>query len=263
MRTKILSLFICLASASLIFCAGCKKESTVAPSLSSYDNSSVGESVVTIEHVIIVRNPLGTVTMNGEGSASPSVRWSIYKTVQTETRAQADEFFASITLNLQTSNDTIYVTLNSSRHDNSSLQGSVQIGIPYNMICRIEEVAGNTYVSDLDTSLFVENASNVSVERHNGSCDISSGVGNVSVEFALPTNGLCRVNVAKGDITLKAPTATSATVYAKSNNGTVSLTGFSITITQQQSSFLTGTLGSGAGEIHAETNQGNIGLQNL
>ena len=107
MRTKILSLFIGLASASLIFFAGCKKESSVAPSLSSYDNSSVGESVVTIEHVIIVRNPLGTVTMNGEGSASPSVRWSIYKTVQTETRAQADEFFASITLNLQTSNDTI------------------------------------------------------------------------------------------------------------------------------------------------------------
>jgi DUF4097 and DUF4098 domain-containing protein YvlB len=263
MRTIILSLFIGLASASLIFCAGCKKESTVAPSLSSYDNSSSGESIVTNEHIIIVRNPLGTVIMNGEGSANPSIRWSVYKTVQAESRTQASDLFASIALNLQTSNDTIYVTLNSSRHDNSSLQGSVQIGIPYNMICRIEQVAGNTYVSDLDTSLFVENASNVNVERHNGSCDISSGVGNVSVEFALPTNGLCRVNVTKGDITLKAPTTTSATVYAKSNNGTVSLTGFIITITQQQSNFLTGTLGSGSGEIHAETNQGTIRLQSL
>jgi DUF4097 and DUF4098 domain-containing protein YvlB len=223
----------------------------------------MGESIVTNEHVIIVRNPLGTVTINGEASANPSVRWYVYKTVQTESRTQADELFASITLNLQTSNDTIYVTLNSSRHDNSSLQGSVQIGIPYDMICRIEQVEGNTYVSDLDTLLFIQNASNVDVQRHNGSCDISSGEGNVSVEIALPVSGFCRVNVTKGDISLKVPTTTSATVYAKSNNGIVSLTGLSLTIIQQQPDFLAGTLGTGAGEIHAETNQGNIGLQNL
>ena len=262
MRARII-LFIKLVSIVLVFSAGCKQESPIQHTLSSYYNTSSGVSAVTDEHVIVVRNPLGMITIFGEGTVDPLVRWYVYKTVQAESEVQAGELFPTITLTMQKSNDTIYVVLSSTMKDNNVFQSTIRLGIPSNMICRVEQVLGTTSISDLDTSIVVMNSSDVDVKRLRGSCGISSNEGNISVDIILPVNGKCLINVVKGNILLKTPTTTSASVYLMSKLGTVSVNGLSVTITEQQSAFISGTLGNGSGEIRAETDQGNITLQSL
>ena len=131
--------------------------------------------------------------------------------------------------------------------------------VPYQMLCQIENATEGIYVFDLDSTLFINNAKdNIEIQRHNGSCEINTSKGNISVEIALPDSGFCRCSTSMGDIVMKLPVTTSATVYAKSNEGTVGYTNLTFSSLSQKTDFLSGTLGTGDGEIYLETQKGNI-----
>jgi hypothetical protein len=241
---------------------GCKGDSSVnAPILKEYNRTSQGNYSIMDEHVAVIRNYIGSILVIGEASAHPAVRWFINKTVEAESQEKADEIFALITPSFQKKNDTIIIELNSGTIP--YVQAFLELDIPYNMVCRIEKVLGNTYISHLDTSIFVQDASNVEVMQHYGSCEISSGSGDVSVETILREQDYCRINVRTGNISIKIPTDVSAEVYLKSNVGNVSQSGLTFTAIQQSPNSLTGTLGEGKGEIRAETSIGNIQLSGI
>ena len=254
---KILSVHLLIIIAVFLI-HGCKKGSTEPPSERSFTSDAYGNIALTNQHVMVVRNPLGSILIIGQGSSN-SCRWYLNKTIETQLASDTASIFSSIRLLTQTTNDTLIIEINSSSQSNPKCL--VQLSIPYSIICHIDQVSGDIEVDDMDSSLTIENASNVNVVRHNGSCQIFSGSGNVSVECAVPIGSSCLVNVKKGDITLKIPTIVSAQVYAKSDNGTVSQTGLTFTSVQQQSNLLNGKLGSGHGSIQLETTQGNIHIQ--
>ncbi len=247
---------------ALILLSGCKNESTEPTSEHSFSGDAYGNIVLSNQHIMVVKNSLGSILITGQGSSN-TCRWYLNKTVTTQLVSDTAALFSSINLSTQTSNDTLSVEVTSTAPSSVNPQCMIQLSIPYSVICKIERVSGDIEVDDLDSLLIIENASNVNVLRHNGSCQISTGTGNVSVASAFPDNGFCIVKVNKGDIVLKVPMSASAQVSVKSNNGTVSQTGLSLTSVQQQSNLLNGILGSGHGTIQLETNQGNIQIHGI
>ena len=246
----------------IVLILGCKNDSTtVQPNLQTFTNKSFGGYKLTNESIIVVRNAIGLVNIQGAASTD-SISWYLFKSVQTETSAKADELFSLGKLSTTKIGDTLFVDVFSVAWDPSVYCG-ITLTIPSGSVCKIEAAVGNVFATNLDTLLIIENAPTVAVTRHNGSCEISSGDGNDSLELVLPDNGFCRVKVNAGNILLKIQTNASATIYVKSLNGTVSQKGLSLTVDQQTFGFLSGKLGAGNGEIRLETNKGNIQLENL
>ena len=245
----------------VILSFGCKDNSSQSPDLTTYTNKSYGGIGVTNEKVLVVRNTNGLVNIQGAASTD-TITWYLFKSVQAETQVKGDEKFSFLKLSTQVVGDTLFVDVYSTVNE-SNLNCGITLNVPSGLICKIEEAVGNVNVSDLDSVLIIENAPVVDLKRHNGSCQISGGTGNNSLELSLPENGYCRVNVNTGNILLKIPASVSASVYAKSLNGVVSQKGLTIAVDEQSSGFLSGKLGLGNGEIRLETNQGNIQIENL
>lgn len=245
----------------VILLFGCKDNSSQSPDLTTYTNKSYGGMKPTNEKVLVVRNTNGLINIQGAASTD-TLTWYLFKSVQAETQVKGDEKFSFLKLSTQVVGDTLFVDVYSAVQE-SNLNCGVTLTVPSGLICKIEEAVGNVNVSDLDSVLTIENAPIVALTRHNGSCQISSGVGNISLEIALPENGYCRVKISGGNILLKIPTDESASVYAKSLNGVVSQKGLAISVVEQSSGLLSGKLGSGNGEIRLETSQGNIQIENL
>ncbi len=260
MKNKTIKEITRLIFSALIFLSGCKQDSSVInPVTKIFSSGSSGNYSITNEQVLIVRNFMGSVMVNGEGTAHPAVRWYIYKTAETETEEQANSYFALLNPSFEKLNDTVIVTLTGPGE--LRVRGMLELDIPYNMKCVVEYSLRNTYVSQLDGSLYIQSTSNVDVMKHNGSCEISCIEGNVSVETAIPFEGYCRVTVQTGDILITIPSNTSAEVYAKSKNGSVYQEGLTFTNIQQNENSIIGTLDSGMGEIRAVTGSGNIQLK--
>lgn len=245
----------------VILLIGCKDNSSQSPDLTTYTNKSYGGMKLTNEKVLVVRNTNGLVNIQGAASTD-TLTWYLFKSVQAETEVKGDEKFSFLKLSTQVVGDTLFVNVYSTVNE-SNLNCGVTLTVPSGLICKIEEAVGNVNVYDLDSVLTIENAPIVALTRHNGSCQISSGTGNNSLELFLPENGYCRVKISNGNILLKIPTNVSASVYAKSLNGVVSQKGLTIAVDEQSSGLLSGKLGSGNGEIRLETSQGNIQIENL
>jgi hypothetical protein len=241
---------------------GCKRESTEPIMEHSFHGNACGTIPSTNQHVLIVKNPLGSIFIAGEGSVN-SCSWNLDKIVTIQSVADTAALFSSMNLSAQKSNDTLFIEVTSTAPSGVKPGCLVQLSVPYSMICKIEQGNGDIEVDDLDSLLIIENASNVNVLRHNGSCHISSEKGNVSMMSAFPDSGFCVIKVIEGDILLKIPTSSSAQIYAKSSNGIVSQSRLTLRNSQQQSNFLSGVLGSGRGKIQLETNQGTIQIQGI
>ncbi|MDP3148006.1 MAG: hypothetical protein Q8N83_02635 [Ignavibacteria bacterium] len=240
---------------------GCKDNSSQSPDLTTYTNKSYGGMRLVNEKVLVVRNTNGLVNIQGAASTD-TLMWYLFKSVQAETQVKGDEKFSYLKLSTQAVGDTLFVDVYSTVHE-SNLNCGVTLTVPSGFVCKIEEAVGNVNVTDLDSLLIIENAPVFDLKRHNGSCQISGGTGNNSLELSLPENGYCRVKISGGNILLKIPASASASVYAKSLNGVVSQKGLTIAVDEQSSGFLSGKLGSGNGEIRLETSQGNIQIENL
>jgi hypothetical protein len=153
----------------IVILSGCQKDLTIVrPGEETFSSQVNGQSALTQEHVMVIRNPFGGVSIAGEGRPDNSFRWYMYKTVTVLSNRDTTGLLSSITLSAITSNDTLYVEIISAAPYDVTAGCSIQLGIPYNLICKIEQVANTTQISDLDSLLIIENASAVNVLRHNG-----------------------------------------------------------------------------------------------
>lgn len=218
-----------------------------------------GNAPLSNQRVVSIRNPLGDVVITGGGSPSSTCGWYLFKTAEAQSTSDTAEIFSSINLSTWSSNDTFYVDVVSAASSTAEPSCLVDLSIPYGMSCHIAQANGRVEADDVDSVLDVDNAAEVDVERQSGSCRVAAD-GDISVLMDLPDSGYCRLSAANGDITLKIPTTTSAALYAKSGDGTVSDSGLVISNLQRLSSLVSGTLNSGQGEIYLKTQKGNVRL---
>lgn len=163
-----------------------------------------------------------------------------------------------------TSVDTLHVRVSAAAITGSESQNCLlSLSVPCSLSCVLDQVAGEIHVSDLDSTLTIKNAYGVTIQRHMGSCAVSSLKGNVRVEIALPDKGYCRVVADAGDIFLALPANSSAIVTARSSNGTVDYAGLTFSTLQEQYGSVSGMLGTGNGEIRLQTKRGSIHLTGM
>jgi hypothetical protein len=262
LNSKWKALLVLLRSSLLapVLLAGCSNSEPAAPKQPQEVNEIVnGEIVLATEKLVVIRNPIGHVFVDGNGFDG-FIRWRLYKETAAETKAQAIDQLNAIHLLSSSREDTAYITVQSPA-DGRYYFSQIELLVPHRMKCSIDEATGDTRIAQLGNVLRVQSARKVEVLKHSSSCQVASVEGNVAAETILPDGGYCRVFTNNGDIVVKVPAATSAMVFAQTGNGNITTSGLAFQSVNQQPLLLTGILGFGNGEIRLEAKQGNIRLE--
>jgi hypothetical protein len=248
---RILPLVIALTLVSL----SCKNDEVIVQT-HQYNNRSSGDFSLGPVHAIVVENQLGPVIIDGN-SRNTTVGWFQDRWVTAESQTSADQVFSQMLVNMQTSNDTAYITVLMPTRS-TSCTSSLSLTVPYPTSCILRKVGGACNVSYLQSSFIGENVATTTIQGHQGNCVLSGSNGDASVEISLPDSGLCRVMLATGNIRVRIPATTSSMLEAHTGNGTIVHTGLAIGESVQTVHSFTGKLGTGRANIQLTTGTGNI-----
>jgi hypothetical protein len=120
-----------------------------------------------------------------------------------------------------------------------------------NAAVKLERISGDVDVATSDSS--------VTLVPVYGSVDVVTSGAPVLVTATLPeSSGHCRVQSSDGDLTLRVPVATSATVYARTAFGVVSVAGLPMEYARQEPDFVQGILRTGSNEVYLTTSNAGI-----
>jgi len=188
------------------------------------------------------------------------VQYFLDKTINAETRIKVLEQFDAIVINSMSENDSLKCSVTAPYNsDYFEYYSDLNLDVPYKVPCTINSPNNGVLTTYLDTTLYVQNSfGKIEVEKHEGSCDLKTSAGDILIEMILPENGYCRSYSASGKIKLKIPKLSSASVYAKTLNGTVTFTNLDILNIEEADGLLSGKLAEGNGTIHLETKNGDI-----
>ena len=142
----------------------------------------------------------------------------------------------------------------------------------YNGDIEVKDLAGNPELSTSNGNIEVKNlAGFVSARSSNGNLDISGtqGMGNlrtsngdIKAEISALQNDL-DIITSNGSITILLEPGLSATLEARTSNGTVSADNLDLEITEQEQTALNGKLNDGDYNININTSNGSIELDLL
>ncbi len=262
-KTEFLKSTIFLALTCVMVLACKNDDLTGQKPLSTVEDRTNGEVALTIEQVVMVQNAIGPVIVDWGGD-STKVSWffnkqvSVYDDDTREARAQ----LSAIRLTSRLNGDTMsFASVSPSDMSRFIYTALVSLGVPYRKKCYINGVSGKTTLSNLGGDVMVWNAHGVKIVGVTGSCDVASIDGGDTVEVAIPTGGLCKIVAETGNILLRIPSSTSATLGARAMNGSVSYSGLVINDRFHQGDSLSGKLGEGGGVINLRTGNGSIVVQ--
>lgn len=104
---------------------------------------------------------------------------------------------------------------------------------------------------------------NAILDHHSGSINVKTISGKITSIAAIPYEGFCICYSESGDINIKIPKGTSATVVLKTNNGSVSIKNLDLTFLTNTNTEITGTLNDATGVIYLESKTGNVILEGI
>jgi hypothetical protein len=247
----------------LLIVSSCTKDDPVQLQDQVASDRLSGESVLSSETTLNVRNGIGPVVIEW-GGLEDRIRWFVNRQVTgydiRESRAQLQ----AIQLREQRGADTAYVATSYPVQMNQfRYEALLSVGIPYRMRCLVDSVDGSITIAHLGADVRIRNTHGVSIDALNASCDIMALDGPNTLNIILPDGGHCIVTAAEGDISLTVPASVSATVSARSRNGSVTHAGLSFGSLVQVVDSLSGMLGAGSGEIRLYTSRGNILIRGM
>jgi hypothetical protein len=242
----------------IIVLTSCSKDESITQSNQDYNERASGSLSLSFVKAIVIENQTGGVVIEGN-SDTTKIGWFLDKHVIAESYAAANEVFSNIRVTLKTTNDTAYVTVEIPPAANSN-NTQLSLTAPNNIPCILRMVDGESNISYLQNNFVGENVASINIVGHTGNCVLNGTGENAAVEMAIPDNGLCRINLDAGNITLKIPSATSSMLSAFSSDGAVFSSGIVIDDLSQSSNSLSGKLGTGNGVIELSTGKGNISI---
>ncbi len=134
-----------------------------------------------------------------------------------------------------------------------------QLTVPDRLTARIINLNGNVTARGLDAQVSVSNLNgNVTLTEITGNGLVSLINGNIESRMTLPLNGVADLETINGNVNLDIPVTTSAALLASLTNGTISVTNLTLQNRSSTPNSLSGTLGTGQGDIDLKTVNGNI-----
>jgi len=251
-------LTLTLLVGALLF--GCDTDNPVETiKLVSSSSREFGEIMLSNNGSIKIENRIGGIILSGLSNRD-TIDYFLYRMVKAETAAKAQERFEDIVLVSEGKDDTLNCSISAPKNSEYyEFYSSLSLDVPHKVPCTVKSPNLGVTASYLDTTLTILNSNGtIDLIKHSGSCDVKTSAGDVSIEIMVPENGFCRSVTSSGDIVLNIPTNTSATIYAKTSAGSVTYSNLTITDLVESDGLLTGKLGSANGEIHLETENGNI-----
>jgi DUF4097 and DUF4098 domain-containing protein YvlB len=154
-----------------------------------------------------------------------------------------------------------------------------KVTIPDNWNAHIEQLNGNVALSGItgDIRVILTNG-NISMNNCQGDIqttltngnttfsDITGNLwnsivnGNSTGQIAIPDSGVCQQTIVNGNILLSIPQTTSARFSAKTTSGLVNVSNLPLNNAQITNLSVTGTMGSGSGNVTLEIVNGGINV---
>lgn len=248
-----------LLSSILIFFA-CSEDKSVSPKILE----NVAEKVfgtISIENQthLYVKNDSGGVYLYGYPNHDV-IETMLYRTVSAESKKMAEQRLADIELQHEKSDERITIaTMINTQPGRLHYTSWYSLEIPNKMVLDVSGVWEDVTIFDMDTTLAVRDVRhNIAIVRQSGSAFVNTLDGDIYMEIALPDSGYCQGKTGGGDIVVRVPRETSATIRLKSREGPVSVNNLKVTNEVNAPGSVEGIIGLGEGEITLETARGSI-----
>ncbi|MBN2286136.1 MAG: DUF4097 family beta strand repeat protein [Tissierellales bacterium] len=219
-----------------------------------------------IQHIdnLVVSNRIGPISIYGNGLPD-TLRAYLYKSVYAETKKKATEHFGDIVLQHYVTNDSAICSITAPHNTNRfEYYCALDLELYGNLLTYIKSPNYGVTFFYMDTTIYVQDSSgDIEIKKHNGSCEVKTSKGDILTEMIIKNKGFCRCYTSEGNIIIEIPSNTSATIYARADEGVVSYGNLTISNLHESKGLLIGELSEGNGEIRLETKKGDIEIKGL
>jgi hypothetical protein len=206
----------------------------------------------------------GIIHMIGDASAN-MVSISGKKKVTSTSTADAENHLSDITITIQDLGSEVFISTNQPTGSGNRLyQVDYIISFPDTLITGVGAVTGQITVDSVKQDVSVNHVTgNVFFNGLTGSSSVVLVTGNIEGDVILPNDGYLDWDVVTGDINLEIPVNTSAELTANVTTGGISVANLVLQNLTGSSTFLSGTLGDGQGNITLSVVTGNIDVTGI
>ena len=261
---KIFFVYTFLLLSVVVLLTSCKNQSDEPETLFEYTQRYSGSyDNDTSDQYIAITNPIGFIFLSGTDD-STTIKYVLDKTVKVKESSLAQDAFDQIILSYSTQEDTSFCTVNSPSEITDNYKCSLNLDIPYQKKVIVKNPNAGIYTSQLVSDLYVEtDYENCTVDQHYGSLEARTRNGNINADILWLTDGYCTCISEEGNITVKIPSNTTATIQIKTLSGSITYTNLILDINTKTKTELSASIGDGANQIYLESTSGNITLEGI
>lgn len=223
---------------------------------------------VTAPAALTIQNPAGNVTIRQGDGNQVSVR--VTKVVRTFNQSVATRELSRMVVDTKQNGNTVQVQSNYSTSFFDGMRSSRSVDLlvtaPQETAVTLRLNAGNATVADLHGKMDLQlNAGNLEasgVQVSDGST-LSADAGNITANVSMTPAATLSVKVSTGKATLTLPANTPARLDARVNVGSITVTGWPISVSHPTppSATASGPLGDAAtGQVQAQVQVGSISV---
>jgi len=219
----------------------------------SYDVTLQNQSTFQIE---AVNGYIEIVGVTGTSSVSIAG----VKRVGSESVRDAEEHLENLEVRVtQSENNIIVETVQPQNTGGRSYIVDYEIRVPDHLQGVVLEVNGGITIEGMRAGLDAELVNGeVELFRMEGNTEVTVVNGSITSEIAMPIGGSLVQSIVNGQILLTIPDTTSADFTARIDNGTITLSGLTLSDQTVGDELVTGRLGSGEGTILLTVTNGEI-----
>ena len=261
---KIFFVYTFLLLSVVVLLTSCKNQSDEPETLFEYTQRYSGiYDNDTSDQYIEITNPIGFIFLSGIDD-STKIGYVLDKTVRVTESSLAQDAFDQIVLNYSSQTDTSFCTVSSPSEISDNYKCSLNLDIPYQKKVVVKNPNNGVYTSHLVSDLYVEtDYENCTVDQHFGSLETRTKNGNINADILMLTDGYCTCVSEQGNITVRIPSNTPATIQIKTISGSITYTNLTLDITTKTKTELSGSIGDGTNQIYLESKYGNITLEGI
>ena len=207
----------------------------------------------------------GSVEVTGDQHAS-SISVSGVRRVVSDSQEDADAHLPLLGVIVDSSSVTEAVVLTDqpAHAEGRDYIVNCVIAVPQDLAIKVGNINGNITVESIEADAVIESINGrIFATDIEGNAAMTVINGQISASVTLPPGGELDVGVTNGLIDLQLPQDTSAEFSATVVNGSVSVTGLSLSDQSTTPQSMTGTLGSGDGTIIVHAVNGTIVVRGL